>query len=290
MGRVADKAGIHKRVLNAKKGPAVQATRLQADEQIYRQEMRKAIDEIPNLILFQQMVDRLVIDNETVKGVVTQLGVTIEAKAVILTTGTFLGGMTHIGDNQSSAGRSGEPPSIALSNQLRQFPFRFGRLKTGTPPRIDAKTIDFSSLDVQPSELGGKGLSDWCSYEPPSQVSCHITSTNEKTHEIILKNLKRSALHAGHIDGVGPRYCPSIEDKVTRFKDKNSHQIFIEPEGLHVKEVYPNGISTSLPFDVQKAYVATIKGFESARITRPGYAIEYDYFDPRDLTPYLVSK
>ncbi|MAH61658.1 MAG: tRNA uridine-5-carboxymethylaminomethyl(34) synthesis enzyme MnmG [Legionellales bacterium] len=290
IGRVADRAGIHKRVLNAKKGPAVQATRLQADRQIYRSEIRKLLDETPHLTLFQQMVERLIVENEVVLGVVTQLGVHIHAKAVILTTGTFLSGVTHVGVHQSPAGRAGDPPSVQLSHQLQQFPFRFGRLKTGTPPRIDTKSIDFSDLQIQDSECDGPGLSDWDTYIKPKQMPCHITHTNPRTHDIILKNLKQSALYVGHIDGVGPRYCPSIEDKVVKFSDKSAHQVFIEPEGLYVSEVYPNGISTSLPFDVQRQYVRTIKGFESAHITRPGYAIEYDYFDPRDLTPYLMSK
>ncbi len=289
IGYVADQSGIHRRVLNEKKGLAVQATRLQADRQIYRSAMRAALDNIKNLTLFQQRVDSLVIKKDRVCGIITQLGLHIEAKTVVLTTGTFLKGVTHVGRQQDQAGRAGEPPSSNLAIQLRSFPFRYGRLKTGTPARIDSRSINFDDLQIQPSEPG-PGFSYWHKNLMPQQMRCFITATNEKTHQIINDNIKESALFSGNIEGVGPRYCPSIEDKVMRFAQKSSHQIFIEPEGLNVQEVYPNGISTSLPFHVQDAFIKTIKGFEKAVITRPGYAIEYDYFDPRDLTVYLSSK
>ena len=291
MARAIDQSGIHFRILNSRKGPAVQATRAQADRALYKIAIRRAIEHQPGLTVFQQSVDDLIIRGDRVTGVKTESGIEIEAQAVVLTAGTFLNGKIHVGMDNSKGGRAGDPPSIALANRLRELPFRVGRLKTGTPPRIDGKTIDYRELEKQPGDqpvpvfsfLGSAG-------QHPDQVCCHITHTNDQTHEIIRKSLHRSPLYSGGIKGVGPRYCPSVEDKVVRFGDQNSHQIFIEPEGLNTTEVYPNGISTSLPFDVQHAFVRTIKGFEQALITRPGYAIEYDFFDPRDLNNSLETK
>ena len=299
MGVAADKAGIHFRTLNSRKGPAVRATRAQADRQLYRQAIRWTLENQPNLTLFQQAVDDLVLDNTSaagssgarVTGVVTQLGVTFKAPTVVLTVGTFLAGKIHVGEAQQSAGRAGDPPAMTLAARLREMPFDTGRLKTGTPPRIDGRTIDYTELQAQPGDdprpvFSYLGSTD----DHPEQVHCHITETNARTHEIISGALDRSPLFGGVIEGVGPRYCPSIEDKVVRFADRDSHQIFIEPEGLSTHEIYPNGISTSLPFDVQIAYVKSIKGFENAHITRPGYAIEYDFFDPRGLRSSLETR
>ena len=299
MGMAADKAGIHFRTLNSRKGPAVRATRAQADRQLYRQAIRWTLENQPNLTLFQQAVDDLVLDNTSaagssgarVTGVVTQLGVTFKAPTVVLTVGTFLAGKIHVGEAQQSAGRAGDPPAMTLAARLREMPFDTGRLKTGTPPRIDGRTIDYTELQAQPGDdprpvFSYLGSTD----DHPEQVHCHITETNARTHEIISGALDRSPLFGGVIEGVGPRYCPSIEDKVVRFADRDSHQIFIEPEGLSTHEIYPNGISTSLPFDVQIAYVKSIKGFENAHITRPGYAIEYDFFDPRGLRSSLETR
>jgi len=291
MGKAADKGGIQFRILNRRKGPAVRATRAQADRQLYRQAIRHALENQPNLQLFQQAVDDLIVENDRVTGVVTQMGLKFKANAVVLTVGTFLDGLIHIGESNYSGGRAGDPPSISLSKRLRDLPFRVDRLKTGTPPRIDSRSIDYSELQEQPGDKPTPVFSFTGSVnDHPQQISCHITYTNEKTHDIIRAGLHRSPMYSGVIEGVGPRYCPSIEDKVVRFADKDSHQIFIEPEGLTTNEIYPNGISTSLPFDVQLDYVRSIKGFENAHITRPGYAIEYDYFDPRDLKPTLESK
>jgi len=291
MGRAADKGGIQFRVLNRRKGPAVRATRAQADRQLYKQAIRTALENQPNLQLFQQSVDDLIVENDQVVGVVTQMGLKFRANAVILTVGTFLGGLIHIGESNYSGGRAGDPPSIALANRLRDLPFRVGRLKTGTPPRIDSRSIDYSELQEQPGDTPLPVFSFTGSVaDHPQQISCHITHTNKQTHEIIRGGMDRSPMYTGVIEGVGPRYCPSIEDKVVRFADKDSHQIFIEPEGLTTHEIYPNGVSTSLPFDVQLAFIRSIKGFENAHITRPGYAIEYDYFDPRDLKPTLETK
>jgi len=291
MGKAADKGGIQFRILNQSKGPAVRGSRAQADRQLYKQAIRSALENQPNLQLFQQAVDDLIVENDRVTGVVTQMGLKFKAKAVVLTVGTFLDGLIHIGESHYSAGRAGDPPSISLSKRLRDLLFRVDRLKTGTPPRIDSRSIDYSELQEQPGDTPTPVFSLTGSVEDhPQQISCHITYTNERTHDIIRSGLHRSPMYSGVIEGVGPRYCPSIEDKVVRFADKSSHQIFIEPEGLTTHEIYPNGISTSLPFDVQLDYVRSIKGFENAHITRPGYAIEYDYFDPRDLKPTLESK
>lgn len=291
MARAADAAGIHFRRLNASKGPAVRATRSQADRSLYRAFIRKELEQQSNLSIFQQAVDDLIITGETIKGVITQMGVEFYALRVVLTVGTFLGGRIHIGQSNYAGGRAGDPPSNALSQRLRERPFRVGRLKTGTPPRIDARSIDYSKLEEQVGDnprpvFSFVGNAD----QHPRQVSCHIARTNSRTHEIIAEGYKDSPMFTGAIEGVGPRYCPSIEDKVRRFADKDSHQMFIEPEGLDSIEVYPNGISTSLPFDVQEAFVRSMQGFEKAHITRPGYAIEYDYFDPRDLKASLETK
>lgn len=291
MARATDKAGIQFRLLNARKGPAVRATRAQADRELYKAAIRFRLENQPNLRIFQQAVDDLIVDGDEVCGVVTQMGLRFYARSVVLTTGTFLGGVIHIGLENHAGGRAGAPPSIALAQRLREMPFRVGRLKTGTPPRIDARSIDFSELEEQwgdeprpvMSLLGSRN-------DHPQQVCCWITHTNAQTHEIIRGGLDRSPMYTGVIEGVGPRYCPSIEDKVSRFADKDSHQIFIEPEGLNTHEIYPNGISTSLPFDVQEQLVRSVKGFENAHITRPGYAIEYDYFDPQDLHYSLETK
>lgn len=291
MARAADHAGIHFRILNASKGPAVRATRAQTDRSLYKQAVRYALENQPNLEIFQQAVDDLLVENEQVKGVVTQMGLQFRARAVVLTVGTFLSGIIHVGLKNYQGGRAGDPPSIALAKRLRELPFRVDRLKTGTPPRIDGRTIDYTQLEAQPGDTPTPVFSYLGSIaEHPQQVSCFITHTNEQTHDVIRSSLDRSPMYAGVIEGIGPRYCPSIEDKITRFADKNSHQIFIEPEGLNTHEVYPNGISTSLPFDVQYEFVRSIKGLENAHITRPGYAIEYDYFDPRDLKSSLETK
>ncbi len=291
MAHATDRAGIQFRTLNARKGAAVRATRAQADRVLYKAAVRALLERQPNLKLFQQAVDDLWVEGERVVGVVTQMGMKLRARAVVLTTGTFLGGRIHIGLSNYQGGRAGDPPANALAARLRELPLAVGRLKTGTPPRLDGSTIDYEALEPQPGDsptpvfsYRGRAETD------PRQVACHITHTNERTHEIIRAGLERSPLYTGVIEGVGPRYCPSIEDKIVRFADKRSHQIFVEPEGLDTTEVYPNGISTSLPFDVQWQFVRSIKGFEHVHITRPGYAIEYDYFDPRGLTPSLQTK
>jgi tRNA uridine 5-carboxymethylaminomethyl modification enzyme len=291
MAHAADRAGIQWRTLNVSKGPAVRATRCQADRGLYKAAIRRMVETQPNLQVFQQAVDDLIITNGRVAGVVTQMGLSFSARSVVLTAGTFLGGKIHIGQAQYAGGRAGDPPATTLAQRLRELPVAADRLKTGTPPRIDLRSIDFSALEEQPGDdpapmfsyLGAPG-------EHPRQISCWITQTCERTHELIRGALDRSPLYTGQIEGVGPRYCPSIEDKVVRFAEKSSHQIFIEPEGLDTFEIYPNGISTSLPYDVQLALVQSIKGFEHAHITRPGYAIEYDYFDPRGLNPWLETK
>jgi tRNA uridine 5-carboxymethylaminomethyl modification enzyme len=291
MAHAADKGGIQFRILNQSKGPAVRATRAQADRQLYKAAIRSLLENQPNLQIFQQPADDLIIEHDRVTGVVTKMGLSFHAKSVVLTVGTFLDGLIHIGLQNYSGGRAGDPPSISLAKKLRDLPFRVGRLKTGTPPRIDSRSIDYSQLQEQPGDTPTPVFSFTGKIEDhPPQVSCWITHTNARTHDIIRGGLDRSPMYSGVIEGVGPRYCPSIEDKIHRFADKESHQIFIEPEGLNTHEIYPNGISTSLPFDVQFALVRSIKGFESAHITRPGYAIEYDYFDPRDLKPTLESK
>ncbi|MBX9585952.1 MAG: tRNA uridine-5-carboxymethylaminomethyl(34) synthesis enzyme MnmG [Gammaproteobacteria bacterium] len=291
MARAIDQAGIQFRTLNASKGPAVRATRAQADRVLYKQAIRHALENQPNLMLFQQAVEDLIISNGQVSGVVTQMGLNFYAKTVVLTAGTFLGGKIHIGLSNYRGGRAGDPPALALAERLRALPFRVDRLKTGTPPRIDGRTIDFSELQEQPGDTPTPVFSYMGkANEHPTQVSCFITHTNARTHEIIRTGFERSPLFTGVIEGTGPRYCPSIEDKVVRFAERDSHQIFIEPEGLTTHEIYPNGISTSLPFDVQLAFVRSMKGFSNAHITRPGYAIEYDYFDPRDLHPWLETK
>lgn len=291
MAIATDYAGIQFRTLNSSKGPAVRATRAQADRALYRQKIQNILQNQPNLRIFQQAVDDLIVENNQVVGVVTQMGLAFESPAVVLTTGTFLSGKIHIGLENYSGGRAGDPPAIALANRLRELPIRVGRLKTGTPPRIDANTIDFSQMAEQKgdSPLPVMSFMGDVSHHP-KQISCWITHTNEKTHEIIRGGLDRSPMYSGVIEGIGPRYCPSIEDKIHRFADKSSHQIFIEPEGLNTNEIYPNGISTSLPFDVQLNLVRSIKGMENAEIMRPGYAIEYDYFDPRDLKNSLETK
>ena len=291
MAHAADRAGIQWRTLNASKGPAVRATRCQADRALYKAAIRHIVETQPNLELFQQAVDDLIIENGRVTGVVTQMGLSFAATTVVLTAGTFLAGKIHIGPAQYAGGRAGDPPASTLAAKLRELPVAADRLKTGTPPRIDLRSIDFSSLEEQPGDDPAPVFSYLGTHdEHPRQVSCWITHTSERTHELIRGALDRSPLYTGQIEGVGPRYCPSIEDKVVRFAEKGSHQIFIEPEGLDTFEVYPNGISTSLPFDVQLALVRSIKGFANAHITRPGYAIEYDYFDPRGLQPWLETK
>ena len=291
MAKAADAAGIHCRRLNSRKGPAVRATRFQADRALYKAAVRQVLETQPNLSIFQQSVDDLLVEGERVTGVVTQMGLKFHAPRVVLTVGTFLGGRIHVGLDNHPGGRAGDAPSNALAARLRELPLRVDRLKTGTPPRIDGKTIDYSKLQEQPGDDPRPVYSFMGSLaDHPEQVVCHITRTNEKTHDIIRGGLDRSPMYTGVIEGVGPRYCPSIEDKIHRFADKNSHQIFIEPEGLGTTEIYPNGISTSLPYDVQVALVHSIEGFEQAHITRPGYAIEYDYFDPRDLQYSLETK
>jgi tRNA uridine 5-carboxymethylaminomethyl modification enzyme len=291
MGRAADAAGIQWRTLNASKGPAVRATRAQADRALYRAAIRRLVENQPNLSVFQQAVDDLVIEGERVRGVVTQSGLRFDAGAVVLTAGTFLAGRIHVGLKQYEGGRAGDPPAATLAARLREGPFVVARLKTGTPPRLDGRTIDYSKLAEQAGEDPLPGLSYVAHGDArPRQVSCFITHTSEHTHAIIRGGLDRSPMYAGVIEGVGPRYCPSIEDKVVRFADKSSHQIFLEPEGLDTHEVYPNGISTSLPFEVQQELVHSIPGLERAHLTRPGYAIEYDYFDPRGLKASLETK
>ncbi|UTM57320.1 tRNA uridine-5-carboxymethylaminomethyl(34) synthesis enzyme MnmG [Photobacterium sp. CCB-ST2H9] len=291
MARAIDKGGIQFRTLNSSKGPAVRATRAQADRALYKAAVREALENQPNLMLFQQAVNDLIVENDRAVGVVTEMGLKFRARAVVLTVGTFLGGKIHIGLENYSGGRAGDPPSIALAERLRALPFRVDRLKTGTPPRIDARTVDFSQLQAQHGDNPTPVFSFMGKQtDHPRQIPCFITHTNEQTHDVIRNNLDRSPMYSGVIEGIGPRYCPSIEDKVMRFADKNSHQIFIEPEGLTTHELYPNGISTSLPFDVQMQIVRSMKGFENASIIRPGYAIEYDFFDPRDLKPTLETK
>ena len=291
MAIAADKGGIQFRTLNSSKGPAVRATRAQADRQLYRAAIRQILENQPNLRIFQQACDDLIVEHDQVQGVVTQMGLKFRAKSVVLTVGTFLGGQIHIGLEQFSGGRAGDPPSIALAKRLRQLPFRVDRLKTGTPPRIDARTVDFSVMQPQPGDNPTPVFSFLGRHsDHPAQIPCYITYTNEQTHQVIRDNLDRSPMYTGVIEGIGPRYCPSIEDKVMRFADKDKHQIFIEPEGLTTHELYPNGISTSLPFDVQLSIVRSIKGMENAHITRPGYAIEYDFFDPRALKHSLETK
>ncbi|HHH4165973.1 TPA: tRNA uridine-5-carboxymethylaminomethyl(34) synthesis enzyme MnmG [Providencia stuartii] len=291
MAIATDKAGIQFRTLNASKGPAVRATRAQADRVLYRQAVRTALENQPNLMIFQQPVEDLIVENNTVTGAVTRMGLKFKAKAVVLTVGTFLDGKIHIGLENYSGGRAGDPPSVSLSQRLRELPLRVNRLKTGTPPRIDARTIDFSQLAQQLGDDPMPVFSFLGSQDQhPQQMPCYITHTNEKTHDVIRNNLDRSPMYSGIIEGIGPRYCPSIEDKVMRFADRDAHQIFLEPEGLTSNEIYPNGISTSLPFDVQMQIVHSMKGMENARIVRPGYAIEYDFFDPRDLKQTLESK
>lgn len=291
MARAIDKGGIQFRILNSSKGPAVRATRAQADRALYKAAVRHELENQPNLMLFQQAVDDLIVENDRVTGVVTQMGLKFRAKSVVLTVGTFLGGRIHIGLENFSGGRAGDPPSIALANRLRELPFRVERLKTGTPPRIDARTVDFSVMQTQHGDTPCPVFSFLGNVEEhPQQLPCYVTYTNEKTHDVIRANLDRSPMYAGIIEGIGPRYCPSIEDKVMRFADKDKHQIFVEPEGLTTHELYPNGIYTSLPFDVQMAIIQSISGFENARVVRPGYAIEYDFFDPRDLKTTLETK
>ncbi len=291
MAKATDLAGIQFRVLNSRKGPAVRATRAQADRALYKAAVRKMLESQVGLDIFQQAADDLIVNGGRVEGVKTNMGVTFRAKTVVLTTGTFLGGVIHIGLEQHSGGRAGDPPSIALAERLRALPFRVGRLKTGTPPRIDARSVDFSKMLVQPGDTPTPVMSYLGGVEQhPEQISCYVTKTNAHTHDIIRSGFDRSPMYTGVIEGTGPRYCPSIEDKINRFADKDSHQIFVEPEGLNTNELYPNGISTSLPFDVQLQLVRSIEGFENAHITRPGYAIEYDYFNPQDLKHSLETK
>lgn len=291
MAKATDLAGIQFRVLNSSKGPAVRATRAQADRALYRAAIRNMLENQPNLEIFQQAADDLIIQGERVEGVITQMGLRFFAPTVVLTTGTFLGGKIHIGLENTAGGRAGDPPSIRLAQRLRELPFNVGRLKTGTPPRIDARSVDFSVMQKQAGDTPLPVMSFMGKVEDhPQQIHCYITATNERCHEIIRGSLDRSPMYTGVIEGLGPRYCPSIEDKVMRFADKNSHQIFVEPEGLNTNELYPNGISTSLPFDVQIEMVRQIRGFENAHITRPGYAIEYDFFDPRELNYSLETR
>jgi len=291
MALATDKGGIQFRVLNARKGPAVRATRAQADRILYKAAIREILENQPNLWIFQQAVDDVIVENDEIRGVITQMGLKFHANNVVLTAGTFLGGLIHIGLQNYSGGRAGDPPSIALSKRLRELPLRVDRLKTGTPPRIDARTVNFEGLEKQwgdtpvpvMSVRGNRAMH-------PRQICCYMTHTNEKTHDVIRRNLDRSPMYSGVIEGIGPRYCPSIEDKIHRFADKDSHQVFIEPEGLTTHELYPNGISTSLPFDVQLEIVRSMKGFENAHILRPGYAIEYDFFNPQDLKHSLETR
>jgi len=291
MARATDRGGIQFRVLNARKGPAVRATRAQADRILYKAAIREILENQENLDIFQQAVDDLIIEGEAVTGVVTQSGIRFRGKSVVLTAGTFLGGLIHIGLQNYSGGRAGDPPSIRLADRLRELPLRVERLKTGTPPRIDARSVDFTKMQEQPGDTPTPVMSFMGSLaEHPRQISCYITHTNTHTHDIIRANLDRSPMYSGVIEGIGPRYCPSIEDKIHRFADKDQHQIFIEPEGLTTHELYPNGISTSLPFDVQLEIVRSIRGMEHAHITRPGYAIEYDFFNPQDLKHTLETR
>jgi len=291
MAKAVDLAGIQFRVLNASKGPAVRATRAQADRVLYKAAIRQILEQQENLDLFQQGVDDLLIESDEIQGVITQMGLVFRAPKVVLTTGTFLGGKIHIGMKNNAGGRAGDPPSTALADTLRQLPLRVDRLKTGTPPRIDGRTVNFSAMQVQEGDTPLPVMSYLGKQsQHPRQVNCFITTTNERCHEVIRSGLDRSPMYTGVIEGTGPRYCPSIEDKVMRFADKTSHQIFVEPEGLTTNELYPNGISTSLPFDIQVDMVRQIKGFENAHITRPGYAIEYDFFDPRDLHYSLETR
>ncbi|WP_019625284.1 tRNA uridine-5-carboxymethylaminomethyl(34) synthesis enzyme MnmG [Thioalkalivibrio sp. ALJT] len=291
MARAADAAGIHFRTLNSRKGPAVRATRAQSDRQLYRAAIRRFIEAEPNLQVFQQPVADVRMQGDRVTGVVTESGIGFTAGAVVLTVGTFLNGQMHTGLQQQPGGRAGDPPSVRLAARLREMAFAVGRLKTGTPPRIDGRSVDFSRLEIQPGDeprpvfsfIGSEG-------DHPAQRPCHIARTTEATHDLIRQNLDQAPMYSGQIDSTGPRYCPSIEDKVVRFADKTSHQVFVEPEGLETHELYPNGISTSLPYAIQVALVRSIAGFEQARITRPGYAIEYDYFDPRGLRPSLATR
>lgn len=291
IAKATDLGGIQFRVLNSRKGPAVRATRAQADRVLYKAAIRSILENQPNLWIFQQSAEDLIVDDHRVTGVVTQMGLRFMAQAVVLTTGTFLGGKIHIGLENYAGGRAGDPPSIGLAKRLRELPLRVDRLKTGTPPRIDARSVDFSGLQVQWGDQPEPVMSFLGSVdEHPEQTCCHVTYTNDRTHDIIRSGMDRSPMYTGVIEGIGPRYCPSIEDKVVRFADKESHQIFIEPEGLSTHELYPNGISTSLPFDVQMQLVRSISGFENAHITRPGYAIEYDFFNPQDLKYSLENK
>ncbi len=291
MAQAIDKGGIQFRTLNSSKGPAVRATRAQADRALYKAAIQTTLQNQDNLKIFQQSCDDLIVENDHVTGVVTQMGLRFSAPSVVLTVGTFLGGLIHIGLENYKGGRAGDPPSIALADRLREHPFRVDRLKTGTPPRIDARTVDFTKMEAQPGDTPTPVFSFMGKQsDHPQQIPCYITYTNEKTHDVIRKNLHRSPMYSGVIEGIGPRYCPSIEDKIVRFADKDKHQIFVEPEGLTSYELYPNGISTSLPFDVQLEIVQSITGFENAHICRPGYAIEYDYFDPRDLKQSLETK
>ncbi|MGL6427227.1 tRNA uridine-5-carboxymethylaminomethyl(34) synthesis enzyme MnmG [Aeromonas hydrophila] len=291
MARAIDLGGIQFRTLNSSKGPAVRATRAQADRLLYKAVVRQMLENYPNLKIFQQACDDLIMDGDRVAGVVTQSGIRISGKTVVLTVGTFLNGLIHIGMENYKGGRAGDPPSIALAQRLRELPLRIDRLKTGTPPRIDARSVDLSVMQAQYGDDPRPVFSFIGDVsQHPRQVPCYVTHTNERTHEVIRNNLDRSPMYAGVIEGIGPRYCPSIEDKITRFADKTAHQIFVEPEGLTTHELYPNGISTSLPFDVQVQIVRSVRGFENAHITRPGYAIEYDFFDPRDLKANMESK
>ncbi|MDR9466925.1 tRNA uridine-5-carboxymethylaminomethyl(34) synthesis enzyme MnmG [Marinospirillum sp.] len=291
MARATDQAGIQFRVLNSRKGPAVRATRAQADRILYKAAIREILENQPNLQIFQQAADDLIVAHDQVTGVVTQSGLRFHAQTVVLTTGTFLGGQIHIGMQSYSGGRAGDPPAQSLAARLRELQLPVGRLKTGTPPRIDARSVDFSKMEAQPGDTPLPVMSFLGKAEQhPQQVSCYIAHTNARTHDIIRNNLDRSPMYSGIIEGIGPRYCPSIEDKIHRFADKNSHQVFVEPEGLKTHELYPNGISTSLPFDVQLDLVRSIQGMEQAHITRPGYAIEYDYFNPQGLLPSLETK
>ena len=291
MAKAIDLGGIQFRTLNASKGPAVRATRAQADRKLYKQAVRYTLENQPNLALFQQTVSDLIVEGNKVVGVKTQMGLDFRAKAVVLTAGTFLAGKIHIGLENYSGGRAGDPASVSLAERLRELPFRIDRLKTGTPPRIDGRTIDFSKLEEQHGDTPLPVFSFMGKREQhPRQIPCYITRTNTQTHDIIRAGLDRSPLYSGIIEGIGPRYCPSIEDKIVRFADRDTHQIFVEPEGLDTHEIYPNGISTSLPFDVQYEFVRSMLGFENAEIVRPGYAIEYDFFDPRDLKMSLETK
>ncbi len=291
MATAIDEAGIHFRILNASKGPAVQATRAQADRALYKQAIRRILENQPNLRIFQAAVEDILLEQQQVIGVTTQMGIRFYARQIVLTAGTFLGGKIHVGLENYGGGRAGDAASLTLAERLRELPFRVNRLKTGTPPRIDGRTIDYTQVKEQPGDQPLPFFSFIKNDRPAAQqIKCYITSTTQETHSIIGQNFDRSPMYTGIIEGVGPRYCPSIEDKVVRFADKESHQIFLEPEGLNTTEIYPNGISTSLPFDVQLAFIQTIPGLKNAHITRPGYAIEYDFFDPRDLTPYLETK